>query len=215
MSTSVLLLTRHNPVNRKSVLLIAHTSFYQPNDKWDRISPLSIQGIIDEIIVESSLSHPRDKEPIEKFVRSREYINGLEQTKVYLKEHISIDDSQCVRLTSPNSPDYNGFRTLEFNESFRPGSIVALQVLPLSQINESIINLEKLLNEFSNPTSQFNEIVKQLTLVDLERVLYRTSVEEQTDGKGFDVYSVPDYGSFIYSGLYGQIPIIEKTSFTK
>ena len=48
-------MTRHNPQTHKSVLLIAHTSFSQPTEKWEYISPLSIQGVIDEIIVEASL----------------------------------------------------------------------------------------------------------------------------------------------------------------
>src|SRR5271154_5704554 len=43
LSSSVILMTRHNPQTHKSVLLIAHTSFYQPSEKWEYISPLSIQ----------------------------------------------------------------------------------------------------------------------------------------------------------------------------
>jgi len=99
---------------------------------------------------------------------------------------------------------------MEFTEGFRPGSIVVLQVSLLPQIHQTIINIQQLINQFSNPTSQFNQIVKQLTLVDLERVLYRSSVEEQADGKGFDVYSIPDYGKFVYCGIQGQISLLDK-----
>ena len=210
LSNSVLLLTRHNPRNRKSILLIAHTSFYQPNEKWDRISPLSIQGIIDEIILEGSLNHSYEKESIKNFQRSKEYINGLEQTKVYLNEHLSIEKSSCIRLTSPNSPDYTGFRTMEFTENFRPGTIVVLKVSSLPQIHQSLINIQQLINQFNDQESQFNQIVKNLTLIDLERILYRSSIEEQSDGKGFDVYSIPDYGKLVYAGLHGQIVILDK-----
>jgi glycogen debranching enzyme len=210
LSNSVLLLTRHNPENHKSVLLIAHTSFFQPNDKWDHINSLSIQGVIDEIILEASLHHPYDQEPIKNFQRSKEYINGLEHTKVYLNENILIEKSACVRLTSPNSPDYTGFHTIEFTENFRPGSVVVLQVSLLPQIRQSIINIQQLINQFSNPTSQFNQIIKELTLVDLERILYRSSLEEQADGKGFDVYSIHDYGKLIFCGIQGIISILEK-----
>jgi len=117
------------------VLLIAHTSFFQPGDKWDPISPLAIQGVIDEIIIEASLHHPYDKESIKDFERSKEYINGLEYTNVYLNEHILIEKSQCICLTSSNSGDYTGFCTIEFTEGFRPGSIFVLQVLLLPQIH--------------------------------------------------------------------------------
>jgi hypothetical protein len=47
LSISALLMTRHNPQIHKSVLLIAHTSFYQPNKKWKYIIPFLIEGIID------------------------------------------------------------------------------------------------------------------------------------------------------------------------
>ena len=113
-------------------------------------------------------------------------------------------------LTSPNSPDYNGYRILEFTDEFRPGSIITLQISLLPQIRQAIINLRELLNQFSNPTSQFNKIVKQLTLVDLQRVLYRSCVEEQADGKDFDVYLIPDYGKLNYCGLQGIMSVLEK-----
>ena len=210
LSTSALLINRHNPQAHKSVLLIAHTSFFQPSDKWEYISSLSIEGVIDEILFEASISHPQTKEPINQFVKSNEFINGLQQTKVYLKESLLIDQSICVRLTSPNSPDYTGYRTIEFTDEFRPGSIIALQISLLPQIRQSIINLRELINQFANPQSQFHRIIQKLTLVDVERVLYRTSNEEQSDGKGFDVYIVPDYGPMTYCGLQGQMSILEK-----
>jgi glycogen debranching enzyme len=147
---------------------------------------------------------------VRDFQRSNDYINGLEQTKVYLNENLKIEQSICIRLTSPKSPDYTGFHTIEFTDEFRPGSIIVLQISLLPQIRQSGINLRQLLNQFSNPTSQFNKIVKELILIDLERVLYRSSVEEQTDGKGFDVYKISDYGILHYCGLQGQMSVLEK-----
>src|SRR5271168_1647288 len=71
LSTSAILMTRHNPQTHKSVLLIAHTSFFQPSEKWESISPLAIQGVIDEIIFEASINHPQEKESIRDFKRSK------------------------------------------------------------------------------------------------------------------------------------------------
>ncbi|CAF4553443.1 unnamed protein product [Rotaria sp. Silwood2] len=210
LSTSSLLITRHNPETHKSILLIAHTSFYQPSEKWEYINSLLIEGIIDDILFEGTINHPQEKEPVRNFQRSKEYINGLEQTKIYFRENILIEQSRCIRLKSPNSPDYIGFRTIEFTNEFRPGSIIAIKISLLPQIRQSIIYLEQLLNQYTNSTSQFNKIIKQLTLVDLERIIYRTSFEEQSDGKGFDVYNIPDYGQLIYCGIQGQISILDK-----
>jgi glycogen debranching enzyme len=206
----VLLLTRHNPLNHQSVLLVCYTSFFEPSDRWDRISPLSIQGLIDKILIEGSLIHRQDIEPIKDFKRSKEYINGLVKTKVYLKENLSIEESKCVHLTSRNDIDYDGFRTIEFSDSFRPGSIVVFQVSVLPKIHRTLINIEQIINQFNDLSSQFNLIIKELTLIDLERVLYRSSLEEQSDGKGFDVYEIPNYGKLIYCGLQGQISLLDK-----
>jgi hypothetical protein len=62
LSTSALLITRHNSQRLKSVLLIAHTAFFQPSERWEYISPLVIEGVIEEILFESILNHPQDKE---------------------------------------------------------------------------------------------------------------------------------------------------------
>jgi glycogen debranching enzyme len=87
LSTLTILMTRHNPQTHKSVLSIAHTLFFQLSEKWGYISPLSIQSVIDEIILEASINHPQNKEPIKDCKRSNDYINGLEHTKIYLNEN--------------------------------------------------------------------------------------------------------------------------------
>ncbi|CAF3932255.1 unnamed protein product [Rotaria sordida] len=210
LSRSVLLITRYNPESDKSVLLIGHTSFFQASEKWEYISSLSIEGVIDKILFEGSINHPQDKEPVRNFKKSKEYINGLEQTKIFFHENIFIEQSRCIHLKSPNSPDYIGYRRIEFTNEFRPGSIIALQISLLPQIRQSIINIKQILNQYSNSTSQFNKIINKLTLIDLERIIYRTSIEEKSDGKGFDCYIIPDYGILNYCGLQGQILILEK-----
>ncbi|CAF1686326.1 unnamed protein product [Adineta ricciae] len=141
LSNSVLLITRHNPENHQSVLLIAHTSFYQSNNKWEYISSLTIDGIINEILFEGILHHPQEKESVKDFQRSKEYLNGLEKTKIYFKKKLFLEESRCIRLTSPNSPDYTGYRTIEFTDEFAPGSIIALQISLLPQISQSIFKL--------------------------------------------------------------------------
>ena len=210
ISRSVILITRRNPRTYESILLISHQSFYPVNEKWDYISPLTIEGIIDQILLEATSSHPQDIEPVQSFEKAKDVINGLKQTKVYFQEHLPIERSRCVLLTSPNSPDYTGFRTIEFTDQFRPGSILVLRVSLLPQIRQSIISLEQMLNQYVQRNSEFHRIVEKLTLVDLQRVLYRSGAEEQADGKGFDLYNIPELGPMVYCGLQGPMSILEK-----
>ncbi|CAF2991747.1 unnamed protein product [Rotaria sp. Silwood2] len=124
-------------------------------------SPLLIEGIIDEIIIETLINHSQDKESVRNFKRSNEYINGLEHRKVYLNENLMIKESHCVRLTSRNSYVYNGFRTIEFTDEFSPESVIALQISLLPQIHQSVIDLREFLCQYSNSPSQFNQIIKK------------------------------------------------------
>ncbi|CAF3349523.1 unnamed protein product, partial [Rotaria sp. Silwood2] len=124
-------------------------------------------------------------------------------------EKISIEKSRFIKLNSSNSSDYVGFRTIEFAEEFQLDLIILLEISLLPHIHQSVINIKQILNQFKYPTSQFNQIVQKLTLIDLERILYRTSIEEQSDGKGFGIYIIPDYGKLFYCGIHGEISILE------
>ena len=186
-------------------MLIAYMSLIELDD---RPSPFSIEGLVQKILFEGSIYH--ENESMENFCRSDKYLNGLEQINVYSKENLSIEQSRFIRLTSPNSLDYLDFRTIDFTEEFRPGSIIILEISFLPQISQTILQFEQqIINQFDDENSEFNRIVKKLTLVDLERVLYRSSAEEQADGKGFDVYFVPDHGQLVYCGIQGQMSLLD------
>lgn len=51
---------------------------------------------------------------------------------------------------------------------------------------------------------ELDAIIANLSLSDLNRVLYRSDPEEQDDGNGGGVYVLPDTGPFVYCGLQGQ-----------
>ena len=51
---------------------------------------------------------------------------------------------------------------------------------------------------------ELDDILADLSLSDLNRVLYRADPEERDDGNGGGVYVLPDTGPLVYCGLQGQ-----------
>ena len=52
---------------------------------------------------------------------------------------------------------------------------------------------------------ELDSIIGNLSLCDLNRVLYRADPEERDDGNGGGVYVLPDTGALVYCGLQGKI----------
>ena len=199
LSSAVLLITRHNPRTHQSIILVAHCSFTRPIQSWEFIPALSIEGNVDEIVLEGSLQHDYDKEPIDSFVRSREEINGLIHTDVYREENLPVEKSRFVRRHGSS---------FEFTDQFRPGSIIVLQVTLDKEMKQSVDFLKTLIEQLEqNNNGEWKNLVNQLTFMDLERILYRSSLEEQSDGEGIDVYSIPGHGSLHYCGLQGLVSL--------
>jgi len=61
MDTDIVAVTRHSPTSHESVVLVAFTAFKHPDcnahDLRRHVRPLRVEGIVEEIILEASLSH--------------------------------------------------------------------------------------------------------------------------------------------------------------
>lgn len=59
MDANIVAVTRHSPDNHQTVILVAHTSFQNPesNAGPTLVRPLVFEGDLDEIIFEAELTH--------------------------------------------------------------------------------------------------------------------------------------------------------------
>lgn len=216
MDSDIVAVTRHSPTTHDSVILVAFTAFKHPdpnaNDLRRYVKPLRVEGVMEEIILEASLSHIEAKNGTspfhypEKYVQDKNYINGLSEYALRLKEHIQICDSEILEKVDSGDPKITQLNFV----NFQPGSVVAIRVSLHANIKPA---LAKLHNTISIVTSQRSSdirvIVSRMNLVDLNKALYRCDQEERDETSNrFDVYDIPGYGPLVYAGLQGIISLL-------
>ncbi|CAF1474073.1 unnamed protein product, partial [Didymodactylos carnosus] len=239
---------RAHPTTHDAIILVVHTAFdkYKLHERHE-IKPLQIQGQIDEILYEmkiETLPWKSTDDLLREFVRNPELINGFqtpEPVHVSIREHLKIDECHSVHFDESQVASTGEHRLWFKNDEFVPGSVMALKVSLLPRIKQVIEQVKKYLRQLqphqvdsdsSSTETNFNSIVRHLSLVDLNRILYRCSPEEQSDGCGYDVYEIPApppgvqqhrqeapkkyYGKrLVYSGLQGIMSELENIRQTQ
>lgn len=208
-------ITRHCPATHQSVIMIARTAFRMPSkpNESSYAKPLKLQGTIDEIILEGRL------EPVNhlgttlgpSLHKDDEFINGLADFRLRLKEHIQIYESEMVESSGLA---VDGYTEVDFI-CLPPGSVVVLRVSLDSESRSAILRIRSCVSQFGyrmrsysgtvlkRGTHDFESILSHLTLADLNRVLFRCEAEERDEGKGRGAYGLPGYGDLVYCGLQG------------
>lgn len=219
LDENIIAVTRHCPGSHKSVILVARTSFKHPGNPnyTGHIAPLCVPGQVEEIILEARLIQKGEEE----YVKSKTHINGLTTFKVDMREHIQLFGSKMVELHHHDDNEREPIQELDF-VSFPPGSIIAFKVSLLPAARAALSSLRSCLNQFGyrvrtlsgnptqNNTSSFYTIASKLTLSDMNRILYRCSAEEESDGKGVSGYHVPNFGDLVYCGLQGFMSVLSE-----
>ncbi|XP_055887026.1 glycogen debranching enzyme-like isoform X1 [Biomphalaria glabrata] len=209
-------ITRHKPQSHESVVLIARTSFSHPGNPLEQgyIKNISVQGMVDEIILEGRLHKSSQFE----YKRNSDYINGLPDYYLQLREHFPVHESQVIRTRSLD--DGQATEISFFNMT--PGSVVAIKCsLPevargaILEIRRGLGHFGYMLRSYSGNTmfsdaedSSFRGIVSKLNFADLNRCLYRIDQEERDDCYGFGAYNVPNSGNLVYCGIKGVMSLL-------
>jgi glycogen debranching enzyme len=217
MDADIVAVTRHCPETHQSIVLVAYTAFSHPDPyyKRDYVKPIRVEGTVDEVILEAALIHknakfgnPRFARP-EAFSKNLNFINGLTDYEVKIREHIQVSDSEFLEYGE--SGDMN-ITQLNFT-SFQPGSVVAIRVSLCENATSALGKLHKQVTNFTTKTApncpELGDIVSQLTLADLNRALYRCEEEERDETKGASgAYNIPGFGPVVYCGLQGFLSLL-------
>ncbi|XP_019631265.1 PREDICTED: glycogen debranching enzyme-like isoform X1 [Branchiostoma belcheri] len=212
---NIVAVTRHCPNSHHSVILVARTAFKHPHNPQATgyIPPLCIPGVVEEIILEARLVQ---KSP-DDFNQDGTFINGLNNYQLEMQEHIQLYGSAMVELSGGGEGRNSPVQEVDFI-NFPPGSIIAFRVSLPQHTRQAISSLRSCLREFGfhvrpgSPKGEqrwdFLSIVNDLSLSDMNRVLYRCDPEERDEGWGGGVYHIPGWQSLMYCGLQGFISVM-------
>ncbi|XP_063431014.1 glycogen debranching enzyme-like [Mytilus trossulus] len=215
----VVAVTRHNPNNHDSVVLVARTAFQHPQDPHGTgyIKPIVVQGRVKEVLFEGRVLEAKEF----TYVKDSEYINGLPNYYLEMRQNFDPKETKMVDITLSES----GETTQISFKQFTPGSVVIIQCGLSNAASKAILKIRQFCGQFgylmrsysghktydeSWDTTNFQAIVGKLSLTDLNHVLYRCDAEEQSDGNGFGAYDVPGHGPFVYCGIRGIVAVLNE-----
>lgn len=215
LSHDTVAITRHNPINHDSYVMVARTAFHHPHNPKETgyIRPLTLDGDITEIVFEAKFSMTDGY----KYEKNPKYINGLPNYYLDIRENLSPEASGLIKVRKQGDSSILDFHT------FTPGCVVVVkQVLPtraknaILKIRRGVSQFGYLMRSYSGRTmfdesfdkSNFHAIVSKLTLSDMNIVLYRCDSEEKADGNGFGAYDIPGHGPMVYCGLRGLMAVL-------
>ncbi|XP_020285124.1 glycogen debranching enzyme isoform X1 [Pseudomyrmex gracilis] len=215
IDSDIVAVTRHSPTSHESVVLVAFTAFQHPDcnasDLRRHIRPLRVEGIVEEIILEASFVHvdAKDGKPFlsaTKYTKDENYINGLSEYTLNLKQHIQCCDSDIIEKVDSGDPKITQLNFV----NFQPGSVIAIRVALHANIKPALTKLQDTISRItSGERSELHDVISRMDLADLNKVLYRCDQEERDETcNKFGVYDVPGYGPLVYAGLQGVISIL-------
>jgi len=189
MSRDIVAITRHNPRNRRSIVMVAHTRFFPGNEVPKQDLMLQLEGRLVEIVLQASMVSCGT---LEEHIKDEKIINGL---KNWSAEVLSVEE-KLVEIVSDGS---DGLMSVNLARLV-PGSIVVLEIEPLEIYQDAFQNLRNLNSD------ELDIIVKNLSLLDIQFALFQCDQEGKE--AGFGTYNIPGWGQLNYCGLAGVVPLL-------
>ncbi|KAJ8012292.1 hypothetical protein DPEC_G00067150 [Dallia pectoralis] len=215
----IVAVTRHCPSSHQSVVAVCRTAFHDPKDHQYRteVPPMFIPGKIEEVVLEARVIDRHAG----TYKKCKKYINGMPEYTVEIKEHIQLKDSGVVKHAGVTSKGNSEFVEEIVFERLTPGSVIAFRVSLDPRAQELVGTIRYHLIQFSPKYKQGSrtnqqtpsilakplaQIMSNLTLADLNILMFRCDSEEKEDGGG--CYNIPSWGSLKYGGLQGLMSVM-------
>ncbi|MFH4973467.1 hypothetical protein AB6A40_000176 [Gnathostoma spinigerum] len=201
MNFDIVGITRHNPETHDTVILVAHTCFSQSAYCNDRppVKNVEFKGHLDEIVFEASLESVEGAEE----THDESELCGLRGFTNSIREHIKSSDSTMVTVHGDEDGE------IELSH-FPSGSVIAFKISPLREVTESVRSIRQFLSgETEKVDNELENCLEKMSLQSYNRVLFRCEAEEKDD-LGTGAYNIPGFGSLVYCGFQGLVPLLDK-----
>ncbi|KAH9506703.1 hypothetical protein DERF_011421 [Dermatophagoides farinae] len=194
-----IVITRHNPVTHRSIVLAARTAFYPIDQNCSQyLAPLKIEGKFEKILFEIQMIKSTDDDD-DDFKRDEKFINGLCNLQSLVNLNVEGTESEMVKVNGNNNEE-NIFNIIEF-KNFPPSSVIAFSFTLLPRQNDALNFIKNQINQFDLIDSDISKIVNKLNLIDLNYILFRCQ-QEEFDENSSGTYQLSN-GPLVYSGLAG------------
>ncbi|KAI3415787.1 Amylo-alpha-1,6-glucosidase [Globodera pallida] len=198
VNEDVVAVTRHNPNNHESVLLIAHTCF--SSFKWTpNCRPVQVADDITGILFElKTVEHPQ-KDDSKVFQNGDGIISGLHNFYVECFENIDLDNSEAIEVVDG---------AIKF-KLFLSGSAIALKIKPTRKTKIACEQIDAIISNETART-EARKLLEQLSFLDFNYLLFRCEPEERAEFGGNAAYEVPNLGKLVFCGLMGIRTVLQR-----
>ncbi|KAK4454564.1 family 13 putative glycoside hydrolase [Podospora aff. communis PSN243] len=179
---------RVHPGSRKGYFLIAHTAFPGYGNGNGAFNPVHLTGTKAKHLGSWMLEVDASKEAVDEALSDKKYLVGL--------------PSRLVSLPGIRMEVRGNDTIITVRDRFPPGSIALFETwIPAAEHSSG-------LDVFV--TSGAKSAMEDLTLVDLNFLLYKCEPEERDASEGRDgTYDIPGHGKVVYAGLQGWWSILK------
>ncbi|XP_061784636.1 glycogen debranching enzyme [Nerophis lumbriciformis] len=219
VDADIVAITRHCPSTHQSVVTVCRTAFKNPKTHQYSadVPPMFIPGTIEEVVLEARTVDRHGG----SYEKDDNYINGMPEYTVQIKEHIALQESTVVKQAEVTSKGRSEFVQEITFQKLTPGSVIAFRVSLDPKAQKLVGAIRYILSQFSlkyrkgsiadeNPPEVLKmplaQLMSKLSLADMNVLLFRCDAEEQEDGGG--CYDIPGWMAFKYAGLQGLMSVL-------
>jgi len=194
LNRDVVAVTRHCPLDRRSVVMVAHTAFFPGNTLPTTGLKLEVEGMLKDVLIQAkTVGVPG----ADNYTKQENYINGLDDWKVEVMTG-EVKMGGTITVVDNGS---GGMVKLDLS-GLIPGSLGVVEIHPKPVHQAAIDGLNGL------SSAKLTSSVEKMNLLDIQFALFQCDQEGQESG--FGVYSVPKWGPLSYCGLAGLVPILDR-----